>query len=186
MVEAITPTVWMAGFTPTSAKYINSNGVRIAATASAFTVSTIKRMRDTWMWIRSTMITAVRRTGRNRSEYSADFSLQSKDLFRQDEPEFRNPMYFKKKIVVVMPAYNAAQTVTKTVDEVHEQGIVDEIILVDDRSRDNTVSVASSLLGVRVHVHERNMGYGGNQKTCYRLGPDAGAGIFLLPHPDYP
>ena len=137
------------------------------------------------MWIRSTMITAVRRTGRNRSEYSADFSLQSKDLFRQDEPEFRNPMYFKKKIVVVMPAYNAAQTVTKTVDEVHEQGIVDEIILVDDRSRDNTVAVASSLLGVRVHVHEKNIGYGGNQKTCYRLALDAGADIIIMLHPDY-
>ena len=76
-------------------------------------------------------------------------------------------MYSKKKIVVVMPAYNAAQTVTKTVDEVLEQGIVDEIILVDDRSRDNTVQVASQLLGVRVHVHEKNTGYGGNQKTCY-------------------
>ena len=64
-------------------------------------------------------------------------------------------MYFKKKIVVVMPAYNAAQTVTKTVDEVREQGIVDEIILVDDRSRDDTVAVASSLLGVRVHVTKK-------------------------------
>ena len=94
-------------------------------------------------------------------------------------------MYFKKKIVVVMPAYNAAQTVTKTVDEVREQGIVDEIILVDDRSRDNTVAVASSLLGVRVHVHERNTGYGGNQKTCYRLALDAGADIVIMLHPDY-
>jgi glycosyltransferase involved in cell wall biosynthesis len=94
-------------------------------------------------------------------------------------------MYFKKKIVVVMPAYNAAQTVTKTVDEVHEQGIVDEIILVDDRSRDNTVAVASSLLGVRVHVHEKNIGYGGNQKTCYRLALDAGADIVIMLHPDY-
>ena len=94
-------------------------------------------------------------------------------------------MYFKKKIVVVMPAYNAAQTVTQTVDEVHQQGIVDEIILVDDRSRDNTVGVASSLLGVRVHVHERNTGYGGNQKTCYRLALDAGADIVIMLHPDY-
>jgi glycosyltransferase involved in cell wall biosynthesis len=94
-------------------------------------------------------------------------------------------MYFKKKIVVVMPAYNAAQTVTKTVDEVHEQGIVDEIILVDDRSRDDTVAVASSLLGVRVHAHERNTGYGGNQKTCYRLALDAGADIVIMLHPDY-
>ena len=94
-------------------------------------------------------------------------------------------MYFKKKIVVVMPAYNAAQTVTKTVDEVREQGIVDEIILVDDRSRDDTVAVASSLPGVRVHVHERNKGYGGNQKTCYRLALDAAADIVIMLHPDY-
>jgi len=94
-------------------------------------------------------------------------------------------MYFKKKIVVVMPAYNAAQTVTQTVDEVHQQRIVDEIILVDDRSRDDTVAVASSLLGVRVHVHERNKGYGGNQKTCYRLALEAGADIVIMLHPDY-
>jgi glycosyltransferase involved in cell wall biosynthesis len=94
-------------------------------------------------------------------------------------------MYHGKKIVVVMPAYNAAKTVTQTVDEVLQQGIVDEIILVDDRSRDNTVEVASSLLGVRVHVHERNIGYGGNQKTCYRLALAAGADIVIMVHPDY-
>ncbi len=94
-------------------------------------------------------------------------------------------MYFGKKIVVVMPAYNAAKTVTMTVDEVHQQGIVDEIILVDDRSRDDTVQVASSLLGVRVHVHEKNTGYGGNQKTCYRLALEAGADIVIMVHPDY-
>ena len=94
-------------------------------------------------------------------------------------------MFFNKKIVVVMPAYNAAQTVIKTVDEVRAQGIVDEIILVDDRSRDNTVEIASSLPGVRVHVHERNIGYGGNQKTCYRLALAAGADIVIMLHPDY-
>src|SRR5471030_2221205 len=94
-------------------------------------------------------------------------------------------MYNGKKIVVVMPAYNAAKTVIKTVDEVHQQRIVDEIILVDDRSRDNTVQVASSLLGVRVHVHEQNTGYGGNQKTCYRLALAAGADIVIMVHPDY-
>jgi glycosyltransferase involved in cell wall biosynthesis len=94
-------------------------------------------------------------------------------------------MYLKKKIVVVMPAYNAAQTVAQTVAEVHEQGVVDEIILVDDRSRDDTVTVASALPGVRVHVHERNKGYGGNQKTCYRLALDAGADIVIMLHPDY-
>ncbi len=100
---------------------------------------------------------------------------------RQSEPQ----MYRGKKIVVVMPAYNAAQTVTQTVDEVMQQGVVDEIILVDDRSRDDTVAVASSLLGVRVHVHERNKGYGGNQKTCYRLALEAGADIVIMVHPDY-
>lgn len=94
-------------------------------------------------------------------------------------------MYFGRKIVVVMPAYNAAKTVTQTVDEVFQQGIVDEIILVDDRSRDETVQVASQLLGVRVHVHEKNTGYGGNQKTCYRLALEAGADIVIMVHPDY-
>jgi glycosyltransferase involved in cell wall biosynthesis len=102
-------------------------------------------------------------------------------------PQFSvsHSMYNRKKIVVVMPAYNAAQTVTQTVDEVLQQNIVDEIILVDDRSRDDTVQVASSLLGVRVHVHEKNTGYGGNQKTCYRLALDAGADIVIMVHPDY-
>ena len=94
-------------------------------------------------------------------------------------------MYFGKKIVVVMPAYNAAKTVTMTVEEVLQQGIVDEIILVDDRSRDDTVKVASSLAGVRVHVHEQNKGYGGNQKTCYRLALESGADIVIMVHPDY-
>jgi glycosyltransferase involved in cell wall biosynthesis len=94
-------------------------------------------------------------------------------------------MFHGKTIVVVMPAYNAAQTVTQTVDEVMQQGIVDKIILVDDRSRDDTVAVASSLLGVFVHVHEKNTGYGGNQKTCYRLALEAGADIVIMVHPDY-
>ena len=94
-------------------------------------------------------------------------------------------MYFGKKVVVVMPAYNAAKTVTMTVDEVLQQGIVDKMILVDDKSRDDTVAVASQLLGVHVHVHEKNKGYGGNQKTCYRLALEAGADIVIMLHPDY-
>ncbi len=97
----------------------------------------------------------------------------------------RNEMYFQKKVIVVMPAYNAAKTVMQTVAEVQQQGIVDEIILVDDRSRDNTVQIASALPGVRVHVHEKNTGYGGNQKTCYRLALAAGADIVIMVHPDY-
>ncbi|HTR41896.1 MAG TPA: glycosyltransferase family 2 protein [Pseudomonadales bacterium] len=94
-------------------------------------------------------------------------------------------MFLGKKIVVVMPAYNAAKTVTVTVDEVIQQGIVDKMILVDDKSRDDTVAVASQLLGVHVHVHEKNRGYGGNQKTCYRLALEAGADIVIMLHPDY-
>lgn len=94
-------------------------------------------------------------------------------------------MYHGKKIIVVMPAYNAAKTLPQTYREVREQGIVDEIILVDDQSRDNTVAVARSLEGVRVHQHEVNLGYGGNQKTCYRLALEAGADIVVMIHPDY-
>jgi len=94
-------------------------------------------------------------------------------------------MYIGKKIVVVMPAYNAAQTLRQTYQEVREQGIVDDIILVDDHSRDDTVAVARSIEGLRVHVHERNTGYGGNQKTCYRLALEAGADIVIMIHPDY-
>ena len=94
-------------------------------------------------------------------------------------------MYLGKKIVVVMPAYNAAQTLCQTYNEVREQGIVDEIILVDDRSRDETVAVAQSLEGVHVHMHEVNKGPGGNQKTCYRLALEMGADIVIMIHPDY-
>lgn len=94
-------------------------------------------------------------------------------------------MYHDKKVVVVMPAYNAARTLRQTYDEVQEQRLVDHIILVDDRSRDETVKVANSLPGVQVHVHEQNRGYGGNQKTCYRLALDAGADIVVMIHPDY-
>jgi len=95
------------------------------------------------------------------------------------------PMYRGKKIVVVMPAYNAAQTLRQTYDEVREQGIVDEIILVDDSSRDDTVAVARSLEGMQVYRHKENTGYGGNQKTCYRLALGMGADIVIMLHPDY-
>lgn len=94
-------------------------------------------------------------------------------------------MYRGKKVVVVMPAYNAARTVRQTYEEVVEQGFVDLIILVDDRSHDDTVAVARTLPGVLVHPHEVNLGYGGNQKTCYRLALEAGADIVVMIHPDY-
>ena len=83
-----------------------------------------------------------------------------------------------------MPAYNAAKTLRQTYDEVRAQGLVDLIILVDDRSRDDTVAVARRLEGVQVHVHEVNRGYGANQKTCYRLALEAGADIVIMIHPD--
>jgi len=94
-------------------------------------------------------------------------------------------MFREMKVVVVMPAYNAARTLRQTYEEVRDQGVVDAIILVDDRSRDDTVAVARGLEGIQVHVHEVNKGYGGNQKTCYRLALEAGANIVIMIHPDY-
>ncbi|MFM1768877.1 MAG: hypothetical protein RJA22_1406 [Verrucomicrobiota bacterium] len=90
-----------------------------------------------------------------------------------------------KKVIVVMPAYNAARTLLQTHQEVMAQGIVDGVILVDDASRDETVALARTLPGVRVHRHEKNRGYGGNQKTCYRLALAEGADIVIMIHPDY-
>src|SRR3989442_1721241 len=94
-------------------------------------------------------------------------------------------MYRDNKVVVVMPAYNAARTLRQTYEEVRAQGLVDLIILVDDRSRDETVAIGRTLEGVQVHAHEKNLGYGGNQKTCYRLALAAGADIVGMIHPDY-
>jgi glycosyltransferase involved in cell wall biosynthesis len=94
-------------------------------------------------------------------------------------------MYREKKVVVVMPAYNAAKTLRRTYAEVKEQELADTIILVDDGSGDETVEIARQLEGVQVHVHEKNRGYGANQKTCYRLALEAGADIVIMIHPDY-
>ncbi|MDQ2660189.1 MAG: glycosyltransferase family 2 protein [Verrucomicrobiota bacterium] len=90
-----------------------------------------------------------------------------------------------QKIVVVMPAYNAARTLRRTYDEVMAQQIVDHIILVDDASGDETAAIARTLENVQVEVHPQNRGYGGNQKTCYRLALAAGADIVIMIHPDY-
>ena len=94
-------------------------------------------------------------------------------------------MYQNKRIVVVMPAYNAALTLRKTYEEVQAQELVDGIILVDDGSQDETADIARALKGVTVHVHDRNKGYGANQKTCYRLALEAGADIVIMIHADY-
>jgi len=84
-----------------------------------------------------------------------------------------------------MPAYNAAKTVRQTHAEVMEQQFVDLIILVDDGSKDETAAIARTLPGMKVHVHPRNSGYGGNQKTCYKLALEEGADIVVMIHPDY-
>ena len=94
-------------------------------------------------------------------------------------------MFQNKKIVVVMPAYNAAKTLLKTYEEVMAQGIVDLVIFVDDASSDNTAQVAADLPKTKLYVHKRNLGYGGNQKTCYRLALEEGADIVIMVHPDY-
>jgi glycosyltransferase involved in cell wall biosynthesis len=88
-----------------------------------------------------------------------------------------------KRLCVVMPAYNAESTLEKTVSEV-PRSIVDDIILVDDQSRDRTVSVARRL-GLHVIVHPKNRGYGGNQKTCYTEALQRDADIVVMVHPDY-
>ncbi len=89
----------------------------------------------------------------------------------------------KARVVVVMPAYNAEATLEKTVADIPEN-TVDEIILVDDCSSDNTVDAARRL-GLTVIEHEKNTGYGGNQKTCYDAALEAGADIVVMIHPDY-
>ena len=91
-------------------------------------------------------------------------------------------MINNKKVVVVLPAYNAEKTLQRTVDEIPTS--VDTIILVDDHSTDETATLAQRL-GLQVHVHPRNRGYGGNQKTCYKTALEAGADIVVMLHPDY-
>jgi glycosyltransferase involved in cell wall biosynthesis len=90
-----------------------------------------------------------------------------------------------QKVVVVMPAYNAEKTLRQTYFEIMDQGVVDQIILVDDHSTDETVEVARSLDSVRIYVHPNNRGYGANQKTCYGLALKEDADIVIMVHPDY-
>ena len=93
-------------------------------------------------------------------------------------------MILGKKLIVVLPAYNAGKTLEKTYEEIPFD-IVDEIILVDDHSNDNTVEVARGL-GIRyIVVHDNNRGYGANQKSCYNKARDLGADIVIMLHADY-
>ncbi len=92
-------------------------------------------------------------------------------------------MFHGKKIVVVMPAYNAGRTIERTVREI-PMDLVDDVVVTDDASDDDTVSVARRL-GLRTLVHDRNRGYGGNQKTCYTEALRLGADLVVMLHPDY-
>ena len=91
-------------------------------------------------------------------------------------------MINQKKVIVVLPAYNAEKTLKRTIQEI--PSCVDDCILVDDHSTDAT-AVLGARLGLQVHRHEKNRGYGGNQKTCYQAALDAGADIVVMVHPDY-
>ena len=92
-------------------------------------------------------------------------------------------MLHNKKIVVVMPAYNASRTLRMTYDEIPHD-VVDEVILVDDASRDDTAAQAREM-GIHTIIHPENKGYGGNQKTCYREALGKGADVVVMLHPDY-
>lgn len=93
-------------------------------------------------------------------------------------------MYKNKKVIVVMPAYKAALTLEKTYLEIPFD-LVDEVILVDDASPDNTAEVAERLGIKHVIRHDKNKGYGGNQKTCYSKALELGGDIVIMLHPDY-
>lgn len=92
-------------------------------------------------------------------------------------------MILDKRVIVVMPAYNAGQTLERTVEQIDRE-IVDDIILVDDVSQDDTVQLAQRL-GLHTIQHEKNLGYGGNQKSCYAAALERGADIVVMVHPDY-
>ena len=92
-------------------------------------------------------------------------------------------MILGKKLIVIMPAYNAELTLRRTYEELPHD-YVDDVILVDDASRDRTSEVAQEL-GIKTIIHAENKGYGGNQKTCYAEALRCGADIVIMVHPDY-
>ena len=94
-------------------------------------------------------------------------------------------MYRDQKVIVVMPAYNASETLQKTYKEVMAQDIVDLVIIVDDASSDETAAIAKTLPNTVVYTHKENLGYGANQKTCYRLAIENDGDIIIMVHPDY-
>ncbi len=109
-----------------------------------------------------------------------------REIFRVEritEPENPHPPKRQHRVIAVLPAYNAEKTLAATLADM-PAGCVDEVILVDDGSKDRTVEVAREM-GLTVIVHEQNKGYGGNQKTCYRTALEHGADVVVMIHPDY-
>jgi glycosyltransferase involved in cell wall biosynthesis len=94
-------------------------------------------------------------------------------------------MHLGKRVIVVMPAYNAEGTLERTYEEVMAQGVVDQVIVVDDASSDRTTEIAHTFPDTLVHTHEQNRGYGANQKSCYSMALEHGADIVIMVHPDY-
>ena len=92
-------------------------------------------------------------------------------------------MFHGKRVIVVMPAYNAAQTIEKTFREI-PLDLVDEVVVTDDASSDDTISVAERL-GLHLRVHSTNLGYGANQKTCYQAALELNGDVVVMLHPDY-
>jgi len=109
------------------------------------------------------------------------FYISQKLFFSEANPI---AVFLNKKIIVVLPAYNASQTLEKTYSEIPFD-IVDEVVLVDDASRDNTSEVARQIGIKHIIRHEKNKGYGGNQKTCYSKALELGGDIIIMLHPDY-
>ena len=93
-------------------------------------------------------------------------------------------MYLNKKVIVVLPAYNAGLTLKKTISEI-PRDVVDEIVLVDDNSSDDTIAIAKEIGIQHIIIHEKNKGYGGNQKSCYRKALELDGDIIVMLHPDY-
>jgi len=93
-------------------------------------------------------------------------------------------VYRDKKVIVVLPAYNAEKTLEKTVNEI-DKDLVDEIVIVDDKSTDNTIEEAKKVGIKHIIIHERNTGYGGNQKSCYNKALELDGDIIIMVHPDY-
>jgi len=115
-------------------------------------------------------------------EIFARKSRELKYLHELESPIERDKSKQSMKVCVVLPAYNAASTLKRTLADIPP--VIDEIILVDDASQDNTAELARSL-GLKVFVHNKNTGYGGNQKTCYKNALASGADIVVMLHPDY-